>query len=102
MYFLDSDDWAEPDMLEKMVAAAEENNSQLVVAGFYIDTYYTDTEKFTQEQFCPNAVYGTKQEFRENAHRLFDKNLLYTPWNKLYLSEYIKKNKLYYQISLDF
>ncbi len=96
MYFLDSDDWAEPDMLEKMVAAAEENNSQLVVAGFYIDTYYTDTEKFTQEQFCPNAVYGTKQEFRENAHRLFDKNLLYTPWNKLYLSEYIKKNKLYF------
>lgn len=28
--------------------------------------------------------------------RLFDKNLLYTPWNKLYLSSYILENKLYF------
>ena len=26
MYFMDSDDWTEPDMLEKMVATAEKNN----------------------------------------------------------------------------
>lgn len=96
MYFMDSDDWTEPDMLEKMVAAAEKNNSQLVVAGYYIDTYYSDTEKFTQEQVCPDAVYATQREFRENAYKLFDKNLLYTPWNKLYLSSYILENKLYF------
>lgn len=96
MYFMDSDDWTEPDMLEKMVATAEKNNSQLVVAGYYIDTYYSDTEKFTQEQVCPAAVYATQREFRENAYKLFDKNLLYTPWNKLYLSSYILENKLYF------
>lgn len=96
MYFMDSDDWTEPDMLEKMVAAAEKNNSQLVVAGYYIDTYYSDTEKFTQEQVCPDAVYNTKEQFRKNAYALFDKNLLYTPWNKLYLSSYILENKLYF------
>lgn len=96
MYFMDSDDWTEPDMLEKMVAAAEKNDSQLVVSGYYIDTYYSDTEKFTQEQVCPAAVYGTKEEFRKNAYALFDKNLLYTPWNKLYLSSYILENKLYF------
>ena len=60
MYFMDSDDWTDTDMLEKMVAAAEKNDSQLVVSGYYIDTYYSDTEKFTQEQVCPAAVYGTK------------------------------------------
>ena len=27
---------------------------------------------------------------------MFDQNLLYTPWNKLYLSEYILENKLYF------
>ena len=54
------------------------------------------TEKFTQEQVCPAAVYGTKEEFRKNAYALFDKNLLYTPWNKLYLSSYILENKLYF------
>ena len=32
-YFLDSDDWAEPTMLQDMVTLAEETNAQLVVAG---------------------------------------------------------------------
>ncbi len=96
MYFMDADDWTEPTMLEDMYNLAERDNAQLVVAGYYIDTYYSDTEKFTQEQFCEGAVYKNSSEFRENAHKLFDKNLLYTPWNKLYLSSYIWKNKIYF------
>ncbi len=92
MYFMDSDDWAEPTMLEDMYNIAEQNNSQLVVAGYYIDTYYSDTEKFTQEQFAESCVFKSQREFRENAHKLFDKNLLYTPWNKLFLSKYILDN----------
>lgn len=96
MYFMDSDDWAEPTMLEDMYNLAEKNNSQLVVSGYYIDTYYNDTEKFVQKQFYDDVVFATQQEFRENAHKLFDRNLLYTPWNKLYLSNYILENKLYF------
>lgn len=96
MYFMDSDDWAEPTMLEDMYNLAKRDNAQLVVAGFYIDTYYSDTEKYSQQQFCESAVYKNSREFRQNAHKLFDKNLLYTPWNKLYLSSYILENKLYF------
>lgn len=96
LYFCDADDWAEKTMLEDMVRIAEENGSQLVVAGFYIDTYYSDTEKFTQSQEVPSRVFATQREFREHAHELFDQNLLYTPWNKLFLASYIKDNKLYF------
>lgn len=96
LYFCDADDWAEKTMLEDMVRIAEENGSQLVVAGFYIDTYYSDTEKFTQSQAVPSRVFATQREFREHAHELFDQNLLYTPWNKLFLASYIKDNKLYF------
>ncbi len=96
MYFMDSDDWTEPTMLEDMYNLAERDNAQLVVAGYYIDTYYSDTEKFTQEQFCEGAVYKNSNDFRKNAHKLFDKNLLYTPWNKLYLSSHILENKIYF------
>lgn len=95
-YFMDSDDWAEPTMLEDMVNLAETNDAQLVVAGYFIDTYYNDEEKFTQEQFVPSAEFKTRQEFRENAHKLFDRNLLYTPWNKLFDANYIRDNKLYF------
>ena len=96
LYFCDADDWAEKTMLEDMVRIAEENGSQLVVAGFYIDTFYSDTEKFTQCQEVPSRVFATQREFREHAHELFDQNLLYTPWNKLFLASYIKDNKLYF------
>lgn len=93
-YFMDSDDWAEPSMLEDMYRAAEANSAQLVVAGYYIDTYYSDTEFYTQEQCLPSKVFGSRQEFRENAYMMFDRNLLYTPWNKLYLAQYILENHI--------
>lgn len=96
LYFCDADDWAEPTMLEDMVNIAEKNGSQLVVAGFYIDTYYSDTEKVTQSQEVPSRVFETQRQFREHAHELFDQNLLYTPWNKLFLASYIKDNLLYF------
>ncbi len=96
MYFLDSDDWAEANMLSDMVELAEKNSSQLVVSGYYIDTFYSDTEKFTQEQKWISKVFSSQREFRENAHLLFDLNLLYTPWNKLFSGDYIRENKLYF------
>ena len=40
VYFLDSDDWAEKTMLQDMYDMAEKYQAQLVVCGFYIDTYY--------------------------------------------------------------
>ena len=94
MYFMDSDDWAETTMLEDMYNLAEENQAQLVVTGYYIDTYYNDSDYISAEISQPDKVFKTQREFRENAYKLFDNNLLYTPWNKLYLSDYIMKNNL--------
>lgn len=95
-YFMDADDWAEQTMLADMVKLAEANEAQLVVAGYYIDTYYTDTEKFVQELKVPSVVYESQQDFRDHAHELFDQNLLYTPWNKLFRGDYILENHLYF------
>lgn len=94
LYFFDPDDWAEPTMFYDMYSAAEKHNAQLVVTGFYIDTYYSDTEFYTQEQSLPSRVYKSQREFRECARELFDKNLLYTPWNKLYSRQYVMENNI--------
>ena len=96
MYFLDSDDWAEETMLEDMYNLAKRDNAQLVVAGFYIDTYCGEEGYITDDYAVEDAVYSDKESFRKNAYKLFDKNLLYTPWNKLYESKYILENKLYF------
>ncbi len=99
-YFMDSDDYAEENMLESMYELAEETNAQLVIAGYYIDTYVGEKEYHSQAVYAPNAVYDTKKAFRKNAYALFDKNLLYTPWNKLYLRSYIEENHLRYPKTL--
>ncbi|MFR8089078.1 MAG: glycosyltransferase family 2 protein [Lachnospirales bacterium] len=94
MFFMDSDDWAEATMLAEMYALAKRDQAQLVVAGFYIDTYYTESEYRTDDFVTEDAVYPDAQSFRRASYRLFDKNLLYTPWNKLYESKYLKEHHL--------
>lgn len=91
IYFMDADDWAEARMLEDMVALAEDNSLELVVAGFFIDTYYAEDAHTSEIKSQPSQVFTTQQEFRACAWRLFDQNLLYPPWNKLFLRERIEQ-----------
>lgn len=89
--FMDADDWAEAHMLEDMVALMEENDLELGIAGFHIDTYWDGGERFQNEvKSRPSEIYSTQEAFREGAWQLFDQNLLYTPWNKLFLRDRIE------------
>lgn len=49
LYFMDSDDWAEPTMLDEMYHLAKRDNAQLVISGFFIDTFY-DSENFVRDE----------------------------------------------------
>lgn len=117
LMFLDSDDYCGETMLSDMYELAERNDSQLVISGFYIETFYGlgkrskaakaktantpdvsagKDEYLTTDYIPESAVYSTKESFRKDAYKLFDKNMLYPPWNKLYLKKYITENKLYF------
>lgn len=91
VYFMDGDDWCEPTMLADMVTMMELGDLELAITGFYIDTYYAD-DKFTSElKSVPTVTYPSQQTFRASAWQLFDQNLLYTPWNKLFLRSRIEE-----------
>ena len=79
LYFLDADDWAEPTMLQDMYELGREGGLQLVIAGFYIDTYSTrDSEDFLRQKLSvASQVFSSQREFREQAWRLFEVNQLY-------------------------
>lgn len=92
IYFMDADDWAEPDMLTDMLTLATQSQLELVVTGFYIDTYYGKDDQFrTEVKSCPSCIYPSAEEFRADAWKLFDNNLLYSPWNKLFLRSRIEE-----------
>jgi len=92
--FMDSDDWVEKDMLGDMYAMAEAHALEEVIAGFYIDTYYDEMRYVSACVGQPTQVFASQKEFRQNAYRLFDCNMLYPPWNKLFLTEYLRKNQI--------
>lgn len=90
--FVDGDDWAEPTMLADMVERADADELDLLIAGFYIDTYYGDGQQHTTEfKSQPTQTFDSAQDFHVAAWRLFDSNLLYTPWNKLFRRSYLEK-----------
>ncbi|MBQ9632193.1 MAG: glycosyltransferase family 2 protein, partial [Lachnospiraceae bacterium] len=95
LYFMDADDWCEPEMLADMYDLASRFDAQYLVCGYFIDTYYGDgTEDFVRLPVAPeeDAYFETASAFRSRAHRYFDRNLLYTPWNKLYRADVIREN----------
>lgn len=96
-YFMDADDWCETYMLQEMYDLAEAHCAQYVVCGYYIDTYYgSGPDDYIRQAMAPDElrVYPTAKDFREDAHIYFDRNLLYTPWNKLYLASVIRDNNI--------
>ncbi|MGI6238477.1 MAG: glycosyltransferase family 2 protein [Christensenellales bacterium] len=84
LYFMDGDDWAEPEMLGDMYARIEETGADLLITGYYIDTHHGKSGCAREVKSHPDALYTDAQAFRHAATALFDENLLYTPWNKLY------------------
>lgn len=95
LYFPDSDDWLEPDYLEKMYELAARTDAQLVISGYTME-YYEDNSNQTYAVSVPEKNYGTKEEVRANLHQYFDNMMMAVPWNKLYKADYIKENQLFF------
>lgn len=102
--FFDADDDVKPDMVEMMVDKAEQDDAELVICGFDIITLdgYTKTGS-TNDESSQNRFIETKSsadasysqiKFRYAAYRLFDENMLYTPWNKLFRLDRLRSDNI--------
>ena len=93
MYFIDSDDWIEPTMLENMYQLAEKGQFQLIVTGFCME-YFEKGKYVTYKTEAKDITYNHQEEFRKNAYKYFNNRLLSLPWNKLYLTKIIKDENI--------
>lgn len=84
--FLDSDDYLATNACEELFSKAEKDNLDLVINNFY--RVEEETEKKV-EVIIPEFKNTT---LKENKSLLLDVNV--APWNKLYKSELLKKNKI--------
>jgi glycosyltransferase EpsJ len=94
LYFMDGDDWAEPGMFAAMRAVAGRTGADLVIFGFYIDTYHGGKTATAEKKSCPDALYADAASFRRAAADLFDNNLLYAPWNKIVRASFLRAENI--------
>ena len=95
LYFMDGDDWCDSHMLADMYRSASTHDLDLLVTGFTIDTYYDDEGRYYRElRTAPDKIYQTRDKFRSDAYKLFDAQLLYAPWNKLYRRSYLNDHQI--------
>lgn len=74
IYHCDSDDWLEPDMLEKMVKSARENHSDFV----YCDFYLSFSEK---ERYMAQPHFSDKSDALQQG--ILTGMMKHNVWNKL-------------------
>lgn len=95
LYIIDSDDWAEPELLEQMYKRAEKHGAQLVYTGFYMD--YCIKKKTYSFVVSPDDADYTQQAFREKAVDDFTRMVLTNYWNKLYRLDDLKQRNVQFR-----
>lgn len=94
---IESDDYAELDMFEKLYNCAKENDCDVVKSGFF---YYFSTPKVintpnpvatkatSTNTFCPSTF------FESNMERVEFFNIKPTIWSAIYRKDFIRENKI--------
>lgn len=95
--FLDADDFFEHEMLEKAYNCAISENSDLVV--FRSNAFYEDTKEYVDcnwtihEKLLPEKSPFSADDVQKDFFKLF----VGWPWDKLFSSDLIKDNNIYFQ-----
>lgn len=97
--FVDSDDWQDIHFCEKMYEIAERNDVELVIG-----RYVNFDDKSQKIVSCPAVEdillferFQNKIFSFDDAQDLYFNQICGAPWNKLYRTDFMRKNKLYFR-----
>lgn len=95
MMFLDSDDTAAPDMLEKAVEVMDEKNPDLLLFGYEEVFYFESGKEKSRNRCIPGRLdLNTADECRAKYCKLVFDAMLNQPWNKVYKKSIINSNNV--------
>lgn len=87
--FIDSDDYAEINMVEETLKLAKSNNSEVVIYGYFTDIVDSNEELIDSIPVIPNSGAYNSTNFSSIKVEGNLTNLLGYAWNKMYKSELI-------------
>lgn len=101
IFFMDSDDYIDLNMLENLFNKAEEEEVDLIICGYYFETIkqLNDKTKVLSKfsKSFKSKKYNNKEELMEDYIKLWDNAMLYNIWNKLYKKDIIDKNNILFK-----
>lgn len=97
--FIDADDFADADMLEKLYAAALEHNVEIVAAGFTVDNQMNHSTKRVASHFETERILG-KADILQYASKMHSVKCFNYFWRNLYSCRLIKENGIRFEESI--
>ena len=94
---VESDDYADPDMFEKLYDIAKKNDLDIVKSGFYF--YYSVPEEKNEKveivsQVRANKTFCPATDFKANMEMVEFFNLKPTIWSAIYRKDFIRENNI--------
>lgn len=96
IYFLDSDDYIEKNLLECIINRIETDNAQMVAFNFRFDDSSRNSDIITEIK-DGNIIIRTEEDLLEYyASKFMNWDIAYCVWNKLYCADIIKENAIFF------
>lgn len=92
LYFVDPDDLIGKNCVYELLKLTNKN-AEMVIFGYWNVDY--QTKKITEKNLSFD-MFMDKRKFKQNFVSLFEKDMLYTVWNKLYKKDFLIKNELFF------
>ncbi len=89
LHFLDADDWVEPDAYSKMYNCMKESKADFCICLY---NKYDNVTKEISKPILFTYPTGTTKHFEEERKYFFNTSVV--PWNKLYDSNFVKRNNI--------
>ncbi len=96
LYFLDCDDWCEPELLERACARARQTQADLVALPHYVFDQRVGQAFVVSWALLPEKYPADVCSWRDNPDWLFRAFQNY-PWNKLLRTDFVRENNLRFQ-----
>lgn len=94
--FFDCDDEYDPEMISTLVTLMEQHNADMVSCGYYFKVQ-TGTETYLEEKSYPDRYFPDFESMKGVYVDIWDSDMLYNIWNKLYRMSIIEENHIRYR-----
>lgn len=95
--FLDVDDELDPKMYETLVRMMEETGVDMGACGYYFKVEVDGAAPYLEEKAYPSCILRGRDAIREKLVELWDRDMLYNVWNKIYRMDLIKEKGIRYR-----